>query len=178
MSEEQATCGRTDSISEKGEDKPKGKFRPSARFDISENEEFHDMPRERGKRESKISVSDITVARQRRQSIAENIKFRIVNPVRRLSKSVQETLHTYASKRRGKRSALKKKQTVRTYISIIFLLMEYINRNLDATFRICLINIVFRLLKTIPSILFLSLTQFKARHCLKQGIMFKARNYV
>lgn len=112
MSEEQATCGRAESISEKGEDKQKGKFRPSARFDISENEEFHDMPRERGKRESKISVSDITVARQRRQSIAENIKFRIVNPVRRLSKSVQDTLHTYASKRRGKRAALKK--TVRT----------------------------------------------------------------
>lgn len=159
MSEEQATCGRADSISEKGEDKPKGKFRPSARFDISENEEFHDMPRERGKRESKISVSDITVARQRRQSIAENIKFRIVNPVRRLSKSVQETLHTYASKRRGKRSALKKN----LYFNY-FLLMEYLNRNLDATFRICMTNIVFRLSKTIPSILFLSLTQSKARN--------------
>ncbi|CAC5411214.1 Anion exchange protein 3,Anion exchange protein 4,Sodium bicarbonate cotransporter 3,Sodium-driven chloride bicarbonate exchanger,Electroneutral sodium bicarbonate exchanger 1,Electrogenic sodium bicarbonate cotransporter 1,Electrogenic sodium bicarbonate cotransporter 4 [Mytilus coruscus] len=101
MKEEQATCGPADSISENGEDKLKGKVRHSARFDISENEEFNDMPRERGKRESKISVSDITVERQRRQSIAANIKFRIVNPVRRLSRSVQETLHTYASKRRG-----------------------------------------------------------------------------
>jgi len=73
------------------------------RVTICEEDEEDDMPGEMKKRESNINISDIKMANyKRKQSIAENIKFRIVNPVRRLSKNIQDTLHTYASKRRGK----------------------------------------------------------------------------
>lgn len=73
------------------------------RATICEEDEEDDMPGEMKKRESKINISHIKMANyKRKQSIAGNIKFRIVNPVRRLSKNIQDSLHTYASKRRGK----------------------------------------------------------------------------
>jgi hypothetical protein len=70
---------------------------------ICEEDEKDDIPGEMKRRESKINISDIKMANnKRKQSIAESIKFRIVHPVRRLSKNIQDTLHGYASKRRGK----------------------------------------------------------------------------
>lgn len=84
------------------ENAPAANNRRESKFDIPTIEEDTSMPKERKKRESKISIGDVNNVRKRRESISANIKFRIVNPVRRLSKSVQDTLHSYASKRRGK----------------------------------------------------------------------------
>lgn len=99
MAEERNHCKRASivSIPEKEIEVPKDRFRHGTKkYSISDTDEDA-TSNGRRKRDSKIGIDN----NKRKQSLADNIKFRIINPVRRFSKSLQGTLHSYASKRRG-----------------------------------------------------------------------------